>query len=125
MNPSELRTAAERVVNKLKFERERGSIMPDRPVTGTVLMEAYNRRFGTNWDDRHAREVIHYARTVLHAPIGYKCARGHSGYFYCLTEKEYAETKAKLRNRAMKILEAAVGGEKIFKIENQEELQLG
>ena len=118
----DIKTGAERLVAKLRIERERNETTPWKPKTGEKLMQAYNQKFGTAYDNRHARLMVHYAREVLKAPIGYNIKRGKAGYYWCANAVEYGRTKGKLVNRAMKILQAAAGGEGGFKNENQQEL---
>jgi hypothetical protein len=91
------------MVAALKSAREKGTITPDKPMTGRVLAENLNKYF--HWEpplsgDAGLRELANYARSVKQpVAIG---AEGY-GYYYGYTTPEVRVALATLKGRRLKM----------------------
>lgn len=114
MTDSDLITVAHRIVAKLKAARASGEIFPGSPVSGDQLAAAYNKRFNTNYTSAEIRDAIHHARAEESQPIG----SNKSGYWWCISQAEWEDTKIRLLSR-IKNQQRAASNPDLFFIEQQ------
>lgn len=80
-----------------------GSAAPAR----VILREA-----GLRLGGGRLRDVVHELRTVYHLPVG----SSPRGYFRMVTTREFASQRLRLRRRALRIMAAAAGVKRAWRI---------
>jgi hypothetical protein len=102
--------AAQRLLVKLKNERAVGKTTPKTPLEGWRIAQAYNQKFGTQFTDVDVRSWVHWLRAECHEPVGSDA----DGYWYCVTQAEWEETKFRLMARIKNQIKAATGPDSRF-----------
>lgn len=97
MNAFELKTLAGLVLQKLIIERKKENITPMQPIHGEDLIKQYNAKFQTSFTVPELREAISELR-CQGEPIG-SVNGSDGGYFYCVSEFEWSETRKRLLDR--------------------------
>lgn len=104
MSPNEVKDMAVLVLRKLQVERKTGAVTPQNPITGQVIIDAYNKRFDTDFRTQDLSVAVAHAREVMRVPIG----SSTKGYYFCTSEAEYDEfyerEMARIRNQRAAIL---------------------
>jgi len=83
------------VVAKLQIMRANGQVTPLHPMPGPEIVQAYNKRFGTEVREKDFWEVVSFIRAEMGLPLG----SNDKGYYWCIARPEWDETAQRLRER--------------------------
>ena len=122
MKPEEVKRLAPTMALFLKTMRTKGEITPAQPWDASRIISRWHNSYSGQPpnNDKDWREIVHYLRSELGEPIGSNV----TGYWYCLSEREWDETRKQLLARIKDIQRAADGPSLKFKQDKDKELLL-
>ena len=95
MNPAEVQGMARIVVAGIKILRSKGEAFPGHGMTAESIVSRFNTKYETEYRTKDFWMVVQHIRADMGLPLG----SDDTGYFWCITEAEWGETAARLRER--------------------------